>query len=123
MITLTVPFPYVSGNHYIKTNYKKRRKYVTAQGKAYRLAVASAVRCAKIDGLPITGKVNVTIDVWPPDRRRRDKDNMEKTLFDAMTLAGVWADDSQINDKHHLAWHKPGAWASGMVRVTLEVVE
>lgn len=32
-----------------------------------------------------------------PDRRRRDLDNILKALFDALTHAGLWLDDSQID--------------------------
>ncbi|WP_159137369.1 RusA family crossover junction endodeoxyribonuclease, partial [Citrobacter braakii] len=33
---------------------------------------------------------------YPPDARRRDIDNYNKALFDALTHAGIWEDDSQI---------------------------
>ncbi|MEY4713325.1 MAG: hypothetical protein RIS88_2775 [Pseudomonadota bacterium] len=33
-----------------------------------------------------------------PDRRRRDLDNTLKATQDAMTHAGIWDDDSQIDD-------------------------
>jgi len=32
----------------------------------------------------------------PPDLRRRDLDNCFKALFDALTHAGIWQDDSQV---------------------------
>jgi Holliday junction resolvase RusA-like endonuclease len=33
---------------------------------------------------------------FPPDARRRDIDNYNKALFDALTHAGIWEDDSQV---------------------------
>ena len=33
--------------------------------------------------------------LYPPDARRRDIDNYNKALCDALTHAGVWEDDSQ----------------------------
>jgi crossover junction endodeoxyribonuclease RusA len=42
------------------------------------------------------GQVSVTIDAYPPDRRRRDLDNVLKAALDALTHCGIWADDSQV---------------------------
>ncbi|WP_134871266.1 RusA family crossover junction endodeoxyribonuclease, partial [Cronobacter sakazakii] len=39
---------------------------------------------------------SVEITLYPPDARRRDIDNYNKALFDALTHAGVWEDDSQV---------------------------
>lgn len=38
----------------------------------------------------------VMLEYLPPDRRRRDIDNGCKAVFDALTHAGVWKDDSQV---------------------------
>jgi hypothetical protein len=38
----------------------------------------------------------VHIVLFPPDQRRRDIDNYNKALFDALTQTGVWEDDSQV---------------------------
>jgi crossover junction endodeoxyribonuclease RusA len=40
----------------------------------------------------------VKILVNPPDRRRRDIDNLTKVPLDALTHAAVWEDDSQIDE-------------------------
>ncbi len=37
------------------------------------------------------------MDAFPPDRRRRDLDNLLKSVLDALEHAGVYADDSQID--------------------------
>ena len=47
---------------------------------------------------PLEGRLTVTILAKMPDRRRRDLDNILKALFDAMTHAGVWLDDEQIDE-------------------------
>jgi len=38
----------------------------------------------------------VRVEVYPPDNRRRDIDNVQKALLDAMQHGGAYADDSQI---------------------------
>lgn len=40
--------------------------------------------------------VEVTVLLYPPDRRNRDLDNYQKALFGSLTHAGVWVDDRQI---------------------------
>jgi len=37
------------------------------------------------------------MDAFPPDRRRRDLDNLLKSVLDALEHAGLYADDSQID--------------------------
>jgi crossover junction endodeoxyribonuclease RusA len=37
------------------------------------------------------------MDAFPPDRRRRDLDNLLKALLDSIEHAGVYEDDSQID--------------------------
>lgn len=44
------------------------------------------------------GKVGVEIDVYPPDRRMRDLDNLLKGPLDAICRAGRIADDSNVDE-------------------------
>lgn len=46
---------------------------------------------------PELGRLSVSITVYPPDRRRRDIDNMPKAVLDLLTHGGVYGDDSQID--------------------------
>lgn len=62
----------------------------------------------------ITGPVSVVIEAFPPDKRRRDLDNLLKGLFDSLTHAGVWLDDYQVNDVRIFR-----STIGGMVRVTI----
>jgi crossover junction endodeoxyribonuclease RusA len=74
------------------------RTLLSREGRAYRLAVAEAVTRDGHAGLiSPTDRLDVHITLLPPDRRRRDLDNCRKLLLDALTKAGVWPDDSQID--------------------------
>lgn len=68
------------------------RKILTKQQKAFRDHVAAIVNGRKI------GETTVDVKIYycPPDRRRRDVDNIIKSIFDALTAAGYWVDDSQV---------------------------
>ncbi len=43
------------------------------------------------------GRLEMVVHVFPPDGRRRDLDNLQKSLCDSLQAAGVYADDSQID--------------------------
>ena len=45
-----------------------------------------------------TAEVDLEIDLHPPDCRRRDGDNWNKAIWDALEAAGVIDDDSQIRE-------------------------
>jgi crossover junction endodeoxyribonuclease RusA len=45
----------------------------------------------------LTGRLDVTYFVYPPDKRKRDIANTEKLVSDCLTKSGVWNDDSQID--------------------------
>ena len=48
---------------------------------------------------PFNGMVKVSIKQYPPDKRRRDTDGIEKLLFDAIEDSGLIENDYQIK-KH-----------------------
>ena len=95
MLTVELPYP-PSVNHYWRR--VGPRTLISRQGRAYRRDVATAVR--RIDHaperLPLTGPLWVEVSLYPPDRRRRDLDNTLKALLDALQHAGVYPDDSLI---------------------------
>jgi crossover junction endodeoxyribonuclease RusA len=69
---------------------------ISAEGREYRQTVAGLIRWPEAKPM-FAGSVAVSVVMTPPDRRRRDLDNVFKALLDSMTSAGVWGDDSQID--------------------------
>lgn len=67
------------------------RVLLSKEGREYRQRVQRSIGPCK----PMSGRVFVAIKAYPPDRRKRDADNVLKAALDAMTHAGVWDDDSQ----------------------------
>jgi len=91
---IEIPWP-PSVNSYWRT--WKGRVLVSKRGREYRRTVAklSLYFGFKHYG---TDRLRVTIHAYPPDRRRRDLDNLNKASLDALQAAGVYDDDSQIDD-------------------------
>ncbi|MBB3324891.1 RusA family crossover junction endodeoxyribonuclease [Atlantibacter sp. RC6] len=96
---LTLPFP-PSVNTYWRAPNKGAlagRHLVSAAGRKYQSeACAAIVEQLRRLPKPSTTAAAVEIILFPPDQRRRDLDNYNKALFDALTHAGVWKDDSQV---------------------------
>ena len=93
-INLTLPFPPSLNSYY---RFAKGRMYITAKGKQYRKDVAACID--QLESLqPETGAIALRILACPPDKRRRDLDNLLKGLLDALSVKGlgVYVDDSQI---------------------------
>lgn len=96
MITLTLPMPPT-----INTYYGMRPRggrFVKPAGLAFRKAVAEIV--AATGHQPLKGRLAMFVQIHPADRRSQDLDNRAKSLQDALTHAGVWLDDEQIDELH-----------------------
>ena len=104
-LTIVLPFP-PSVNHYWRHVVKGKyvRTLISAAGRDFKRKVARALQ-AQLGGQrePILGHCRLYVALHAPDRRRRDVDNYAKALLDSLTEAGVWADDSQIQDLR-LVW-------------------
>ena len=95
MIEINLPWP-PSVNHVWRRVGSKT--LLSAEGRKYREAVGRHCLMRRIAGARIPGRLSVRILVNPPDRRRRDIDNLTKVPLDALTHAAVWEDDSQIDE-------------------------
>lgn len=95
MICLTLPLP-PTVNHYYGVH--GTRRYIKPAGRAFRQAVAELV--AEAGHRTLEGRVSVFAAVYPANRIRQDIMNREKALSDALTHAGLWLDDSQVDEYH-----------------------
>ena len=91
MIEVELPYP-PSINHYWRR--VGVRTLISREGRRFRERVVAILAALHIQ--PLTGRLDVRVDVFPPDRRRRDLDNCLKSLLDAMEHGGAYTDDSQI---------------------------
>lgn len=91
--------------------------YTPARTKKYEAAVAMIA--ANLNVRPATGPIRMMVDIYWPDRRRRDLDNAAKSIADA--LNGItYVDDSQIKELT-LRAHLDRAYPRAVVR--LETIE
>ena len=72
--------------------------YISQEGQAYRKAVNLCLAEHRVKTYELEGDRRVEIEVFPPDKRKRDIDNLLKSLLDSLTHAQVWKDDNQISD-------------------------
>jgi crossover junction endodeoxyribonuclease RusA len=92
MMTIELPYP-PSVNHYWRR--VGARTLISRQGRSFR---SDVVRLLEQRGMtPLAGPLDVRLEVHPPDRRRRDLDNLHKSLLDALQHGGAYADDGQID--------------------------
>ena len=97
MIRLVLPWP-PSENHYRRnvTVNGSSRTLISKRGREFQALVCDRVRQ---QGSPkIGGRLAVCIYAMPPDRRRRDLDNVLKATLDSLQRAHVIRDDGDIDD-------------------------
>ena len=85
-----LPWP-PSVNHYYR--HVGPRVLISRDGRRYREQIVARFQN---DRAKYIGPVELDIELYPPDSRRRDVDNSLKCLLDSFTHAGLYEDDSQI---------------------------
>lgn len=93
MIAIELPWP-PTANTYWRRNGS--RYFISKKGIEYRNL--TVYKTGSIRGLfSKEDRINVEILAYPPDRRRRDIDNLLKVILDSLQFAHVYPDDSQID--------------------------
>lgn len=123
MLTFTLPWP-PSVNTYWRSvivqgpRGPRVKLLISEKGREYRKRVAAIVQQKQERMAP--GRYDVWIDAHPPDKRKRDLDNLPKAILDSLAHAGVYVDDGMI-DKLSIQRCKP-LKGTGMVYVTVRVI-
>nr|XP_018907344.1 PREDICTED: uncharacterized protein LOC109037231 isoform X2 [Bemisia tabaci] len=113
---VSLPFP-PSVNHYCY--HAKSRHFITKEGRQYRNAVTTEVLRLEL-AVRHRGKIGMKLVAHPPDRRRRDLDNLLKAPLDALQHSGIYEDDNQIDDLHIVRGEKVDG---GRLDVTLTFMD
>jgi Holliday junction resolvase RusA-like endonuclease len=93
MFEVVLPYP-PSINHYWRR--VGPRTLISREGRRFRERVLAILAARQVE--PLTGPLAMQVEIFPPDHRRRDIDNVQKALLDALQHGGAYADDSQIVD-------------------------
>ncbi len=128
-VTLELPFPPSTNHIWRRASGKNRsKKMMLSEGALrYRAFVALVIRHEVLIGdricassLPLTERIALEIVLHPVDKKKRDLDNFVKSVQDALTHAGVWKDDSQIDDLRVIRGNPNPGYPHLKVRITTD---
>lgn len=91
----TLPWPPSVNDYWGHT--RTGRTFIYKSGVEFRDRV---IAIAAGSGEPMEGRLEVFVEVYPPNRRRRDLDNVLKAILDGLEHAGVYKNDGQIDRLH-----------------------
>lgn len=91
---IQLPWP-PTVNHYYTV--ARGRKILSAKGRKYKSDCQWLLASQKPDKAR-GSSVSVTIHAHPPDKRKRDLDNLLKPVLDILTESQLIEDDSQIDE-------------------------
>lgn len=119
--TVTLPWPPSTNRIWRNVAVNgKPRTLLSEEGRRYRTNAAQMCMLGGVNNRQLAGRLAVSLVACPPDRRARDLDNVLKATLDALTHAGVWLDDSQID---LLSVERAQVVKGGELRVTISVKE
>ena len=82
MQVIELPYP-PSLNHYYR--HVGPKVLISAEGRRYQERVGNLLLAHR--ATPVGGPLALEVELYPPDRRRRDIDNTQKGLLDALQAA------------------------------------
>jgi crossover junction endodeoxyribonuclease RusA len=92
MLKLELPYPPTVNMYWRR---RGNQYFISAAGKSFRRSVGYLCLSQQVE--PLAGLVAIDVQLHPPDRIRRDVDNVLKALLDALQHGGVYQDDYQIS--------------------------
>jgi crossover junction endodeoxyribonuclease RusA len=118
---LTLPWPPSANTYYrhVSRGPLAGRVLLGEAGRAYRKAVDAVVaqaRARKALAVPL----EVRIAAFPPDRRKRDLDNLLKSVLDCLEASGVIENDNLIES---LSIYRAERVAGGQLEVQITTLD
>jgi crossover junction endodeoxyribonuclease RusA len=94
-VLLELAFP-PSANHYWR--YVNSQVLKSKDARSYIKAVGQIWMVSRQKAFPKDERLKLEVLAMPKDKRKRDLDNLLKVLCDALESAGVFKNDSQIDE-------------------------
>jgi crossover junction endodeoxyribonuclease RusA len=118
---LTLPWPPSANTYYrhVSRGPLAGRTLLSEAGRAYRKAVDAVVaqaRARKALAVPL----EIRIAAFPPDRRKRDLDNLLKSVLDCLEASGVIENDNLIES---LSIYRAERVAGGQLEVQITALD
>lgn len=82
--------------HHVRTS-GKMAVLMSKKGRIYKDTATAEIMEQNVPVGSRDCRYQISIDAYPPDRRRRDLDNILKPIFDALEDSGVLPNDEQID--------------------------
>lgn len=116
MILLNLPYA-----PSVNTYWRRGRftTYLSPAGRDYKTAVAEYVIESNVPKLG-DARMKMTLVIRPRSKRIFDIDNLAKAVLDSLCNAGVYDDDSQVDELHIL---RGEPIKGGRIVVTIEVID
>jgi len=89
-----IPFPPTANHMYVQVGV---RKVLSKEYRSFIKAVGWAWMATRPVSWSQDGRFGIVVELTYNSKRRNDVDNRVKATQDALTLAGVWHDDSQVD--------------------------
>ncbi len=70
---------------------------MSREGRDYKKTVCYSVLISTKKTFKDSDRLGIHIKAYPPDRRKRDLDNICKLVFDSLQTAGVFKNDEQFD--------------------------
>ena len=123
-MTLTLPWPPSVNHYWIRTRRgmtrsKRAKAYLHEAGVALICQGHSAIASGVRRGPRYAERRRVRVVAHPPDRRRRDLDNLGKAGCDTLEHFHLCRNDSQIDDWHVIRGERLDG---GKLVVTMEAI-